>query len=204
VTPSQPTERAVVAKRVDAGTTDTEEITDPRARCRVRRRRRTDPDADRGPRVPPRRGKVDRLANVVARERATAVIFDNQPAPTRRTTSATNSPTGRASSTGSDSSWRYSASAPRPGRLQLQVELAELRYELPRAGSQGQPGQTRRASGVHGAGRVRREPRTGHQEPYLPHPRRTRLHPEHGGTPPRTAPGVRFDLVAPRRLHERR
>ncbi|MFC7027800.1 GTPase HflX [Halomicroarcula sp. GCM10025710] len=81
MTATHTTERAVIAKRVDSGTADTEEIRDLAHAAgydvvaEITQTRTEDPAYHIG------EGKVTRLANAVAREEATVVIFDNQLGP---------------------------------------------------------------------------------------------------------------------------
>jgi len=81
VTATHTNDRAVVAKRVDSGTADTEEIHDLARAAgyevvgEITQTRTEDPAYHLG------EGKVTRLANTVAREGATTVIFDNQLGP---------------------------------------------------------------------------------------------------------------------------
>jgi len=133
VTPSQPTERAVVAKRVDAGTMDTEEISDLARAAgyevvgELTQTRTEDPAYHLG------EGKVDRLANVVARERATAVIFDNQLGPYQTYNIGNKLPDGTSVIDRFRLILEIFGQRAQTRKAQLQVELAELRYELPRA-----------------------------------------------------------------------
>ncbi|SFS07605.1 GTP-binding protein HflX [Halomicrobium zhouii] len=133
MTPSQPTERAVVAKRVDSGTADTEEITDLARAAgyevvgELTQTRTEDPAYHLG------EGKVDRLANVVARERATAVIFDNQLGPYQTYNIGNKLPDGTSVIDRFRLILEIFGQRAQTRKAQLQVELAELRYELPRA-----------------------------------------------------------------------
>ena len=133
MTPSQPTERAVVAKRVDAGTMDTEEISDLARAAgyevvgELTQTRTEDPAYHLG------EGKVDRLANVVARERATAVIFDNQLGPYQTYNIGNKLPDGTSVIDRFRLILEIFGQRAQTRKAQLQVELAELRYELPRA-----------------------------------------------------------------------
>ena len=133
MTATQTTERAVIAKRVDSGTADTEEIRDlARAAgyevaAEITQTRTEDPAFHLG------EGKVTRLANAVAREEATVVIFDNQLGPYQTYN------IGNKLSDGVRVIDRFRliieifGQRAQTRKAQLQVELAELRYELPRA-----------------------------------------------------------------------
>ncbi|MCU4799303.1 GTPase HflX [Halobacteria archaeon HArc-gm2] len=78
-------------------------------------------------------GKVDRLANVVARERATAVIFDNQLGPYQTYNIGNKLPDGTSVIDRFRLILEIFGQRAQTRKAQLQVELAELRYELPRA-----------------------------------------------------------------------
>jgi len=133
VTASTTAERAVIAKRVDSGTADTEEITDLaraagyEAVGEVTQTRTEDPAYHLG------EGKVTRLANVVAREGATAVIFDNELGPYQTYNIGNELPDGVQVVDRFRLILEIFGQRAQTRKAQLQVELAELRYELPRA-----------------------------------------------------------------------
>ncbi|NLV10751.1 GTPase HflX [Halomicrobium sp. HM KBTZ05] len=133
MTASTTAERAVIAKRVDSGTADTEEITDLaraagyEAVGEVTQTRTEDPAYHLG------EGKVTRLANVVAREGATAVIFDNELGPYQTYNIGNELPDGVQVVDRFRLILEIFGQRAQTRKAQLQVELAELRYELPRA-----------------------------------------------------------------------
>ncbi len=127
------TERAVVAKRVDSGTADTEEITELARAAgyepvgEVTQTRTEDPAYHLG------EGKVDRLADVVVREEATAVVFDNKLGPYQTYNVGNELPEGTSVVDRFRLILEIFGQRAQTRKAQLQVELAELRYELPRA-----------------------------------------------------------------------
>ncbi|QGA82804.1 GTPase HflX [Halomicrobium sp. LC1Hm] len=133
MTASTTAERAVIAKRVDSGTADTEEITDLaraagyEAVGEVTQTRTEDPAYHLG------EGKVTRLANIVAREGATAVIFDNELGPYQTYNIGNELPDGVQVVDRFRLILEIFGQRAQTRKAQLQVELAELRYELPRA-----------------------------------------------------------------------
>ncbi|MFB6309055.1 MAG: GTPase HflX [Haloarculaceae archaeon] len=133
MTATDTTERAVIAKRVDSGSPDTEEITDlARAAgyeptATVTQTRTEDPAYHLG------EGKADRLAEVVAREEATLVIFDNQLGPYQTYNLGNKLPEGVRILDRFRLILEIFGQRAQTRKAQLQVELAELRYELPRA-----------------------------------------------------------------------
>ena len=124
---------AIVAKRVDSGEADTEEVRDlARAAgydvvSEVTQTRTEDPAYHLG------QGKVTRLANAVAREGTTTVIFDNQLGPYQTYNIGNELPTGVTVIDRFRLILEIFGQRARTRKAQLQVELAELRYELPRA-----------------------------------------------------------------------
>ncbi|MFB6075477.1 MAG: GTPase HflX [Haloarculaceae archaeon] len=126
-------ERAVIAKRVDEGTADTAEIVDLARSAgyevvgEVTQTRTEDPAYHLG------EGKVTRLANAVARERATAVIFDNQLGPYQTFNVGNELPEGVTVIDRFRLILEIFGQRAQTRKAQLQVELAQLRYELPRA-----------------------------------------------------------------------
>ncbi|WP_254274106.1 GTPase HflX [Haloarcula marina] len=133
MTATQTTDRAVVAKRVDSGTADTEEIRDLARAAgydvvgEITQTRTEDPAYHLG------EGKVTRLGNTVARERATAVIFDNQLGPYQTYNIGNELPKGVKVIDRFRLILEIFGQRAHTRKAQLQVELAELRYELPRA-----------------------------------------------------------------------
>jgi GTP-binding protein HflX len=133
VTASTTAERTVIAKRVDSGTADTEEIRDLARAAgyeiagEVTQTRTEDPAYHFG------EGKVTRLANVVAREGATSVIFDNQLGPYQTYNIGNELPEGVRVIDRFRLILEIFGQRAQTRKAQLQVELAELRYELPRA-----------------------------------------------------------------------
>jgi GTP-binding protein HflX len=133
VTATHTTGRAVIAARVDNGEPDTEEIRDLARAAgydivgEVTQTRTEDPAYHLG------KGKVTRLANVVAREEATTVIFDNQLGPYQTYNIGNELPTGVEVLDRFRLILEIFGQRAQTRKAQLQVELAELRYELPRA-----------------------------------------------------------------------
>jgi GTP-binding protein HflX len=133
VTATHTTERAVIAKRVDSGTADTGEIRDlARAAgydvvAEITQTRTEDPAYHIG------EGKVTRLANAVAREEATVVIFDNQLGPYQTYNIGNELANGVRVIDRFRLILEIFGQRAHTRKAQLQVELAELRYELPRA-----------------------------------------------------------------------
>jgi len=122
-----------VAKRVDSGEADTEEIHDLARAAgydvvgEITQTRTEDPAYHLG------EGKVIRLANTVAREGATTVIFDNQLGPYQTYNIGNELPRGVTVMDRFRLILEIFGQRARTRKAQLQVELAELRYELPRA-----------------------------------------------------------------------
>ena len=126
-------ERAVVAKRVDSGSADTAEIRNlARAAgyevvAEVTQTRKEDPATHIG------EGKAETLAATVAREDATVVVFDNQLGPYQTYNLGNVLPEGVRLIDRFRLILEIFGQRARTRKAQLQVELAELRYELPRA-----------------------------------------------------------------------
>ncbi|MFC6717408.1 GTPase HflX [Natrialbaceae archaeon GCM10025810] len=124
--------RAIIAKRVDSGTPDTQEITDLAEAAgyevvgEVTQSRAADPALQFG------EGKANELAETVRMAEATTVIFDNRLGPYQTYN------LGRLLPEGTEVIDRFTlileifGQRARTRKAQLQVELAELRYELPR------------------------------------------------------------------------
>jgi GTP-binding protein HflX len=133
VTATHTVDTAVVAKRVDSGEADTEEIHDLARAAgydivgEITQTRTEDPAYHLG------EGKVTRLANAVAREGATTVIFDNQLGPYQTYNIGNELPQGVTVMDRFRLILEIFGQRARTRKAQLQVELAELRYELPRA-----------------------------------------------------------------------
>jgi len=133
VTATHTTERAVIAKRVDSGTADTEEIRDLARAAgydvvdEVTQTRTEDPAYHLG------EGKVTRLSNAVAREGAAVVIFDNQLGPYQTYNIGNKLPERVRVIDRFRLILEIFGQRAQTRKAQLQVELAELRYELPRA-----------------------------------------------------------------------
>jgi len=126
-------ERAVVAKRVDSGSVNTTEIRNlARAAgyevvAEVTQTRKEDPATHIG------EGKAETLAATVAREDATVVVFDNQLGPYQTYNLGNVLPEGVRLIDRFRLILEIFGQRARTRKAQLQVELAELRYELPRA-----------------------------------------------------------------------
>ena len=133
MTATHTTDSAVVAKRVDSGEADTEEIRDLARAAgydivgEITQTRTEDPAYHLG------EGKVTRLANAVAREGAMTVIFDNQLGPYQTYNIGNELPKGVTVLDRFRLILEIFGQRARTRKAQLQVELAQLRYELPRA-----------------------------------------------------------------------
>lgn len=125
--------KAIIAKRVDSGVADTSEIRDLAAAAgytvvgEVTQSRRADPALQLG------EGKAETLAELVDETETTTVIFDNRLGPYQTYN------LGQLFETGIEVIDRFTlileifGQRAQTRKAQLQVELAELRYELPRA-----------------------------------------------------------------------
>ncbi|WP_178917269.1 GTPase HflX [Natronomonas gomsonensis] len=124
---------AVVAKRVDDGTPDTEEIRDLARAAgytvvgEVTQTRTEDPALCLG------EGKVEELAALVAETDATTVVFDNRLGPYQTYNLGNKLPEGVEVVDRFKLILDIFGQRAQTKKAQLQVELAELRYELPRA-----------------------------------------------------------------------
>jgi GTP-binding protein HflX len=124
---------AVVAKRVDDGDPDTEEVRDLARAAgftvvgEVTQTRKEDPALHMG------EGKVAELAAVVEEHDATTVVFDNRIGPYQMYNLGTELPEGVEVLDRFKLILDIFGQRARTKKAQLQVELAELRYELPRA-----------------------------------------------------------------------
>jgi GTP-binding protein HflX len=125
--------RAVVAKRIDDGHPDTEEIRDLARAAgytvvgEVTQTRTEDPALCLG------EGKVGELAELVAAEGATIVVFDNRLGPYQTYNLGNELPEGVEVLDRFKLILDIFGQRAQTKKAQLQVELAELRYELPRA-----------------------------------------------------------------------
>ena len=126
-------ESAVIVKRVDSGSADTTEVRDLARAAgyevagEVTQTRTEDPAYHLG------EGKADELAAVVARTEATVVIFDNQLGPYQTYNLGNKLPEGVRILDRFRLILEIFGQRAQTRKAQLQVELAELRYELPRA-----------------------------------------------------------------------
>jgi GTP-binding protein HflX len=124
---------AVIAKRVDGGTPDIAEITDLaraagyRVAGDVVQSRSEDPEYNVGG------GKVDELAALVTGTGARTVVFDNRMGPYQTYNVGNRLPEGVEVLDRFTLILRIFGQRADTRKAQLQVELAELRYELPRA-----------------------------------------------------------------------
>jgi GTP-binding protein HflX len=125
--------RVVVAKRIDDGHPDTEEIRDLARAAgytvvgEVTQTRTEDPALCLG------EGKVEELAALVVREDATTVVFDNRLGPYQMYNLGNELPEGIEVVDRFKLILDIFGQRAQTKKAQLQVELAELRYELPRA-----------------------------------------------------------------------
>jgi GTP-binding protein HflX len=124
---------AIIAKRVDSGTADTSEIRELARAAgytvagEVTQSRTEDPALEIG------EGKVDELAARVAQTDADAVIFDNRLDPYQTFNLGKKLPEGVEVVDRFTLILDIFGQRAQTRKAQLQVELAELRYELPRA-----------------------------------------------------------------------
>ncbi|EMA39111.1 GTPase HflX [Halobiforma nitratireducens] len=125
--------RAIIAKRVDSGTPDTSEIRDLATAAgytvagEVTQSRRADPALQLG------EGKAEALATKVAETDATTVIFDNRLGPYQTYNLGQLLPESVEVIDRFTLILEIFGQRAQTRKAQLQVELAELRYELPRA-----------------------------------------------------------------------
>ncbi|MFB6131788.1 MAG: GTPase HflX [Halanaeroarchaeum sp.] len=126
-------DRAIVVKRVEEGTPATEEIRGLAEAAGydvagvVTQTRRADPALQIG------EGKVEELADVVEREEAGTVVFDNRLGPYQIFNLGNRLPDGVEILDRFTLILDIFGQRAQTRKAQLQVELAELRYELPRA-----------------------------------------------------------------------
>ncbi|RQG96405.1 GTPase HflX [Natrarchaeobius chitinivorans] len=125
--------RAIIAKRVDSGTPDTNEIRELAAAAgytvvgEVTQSRQADPALQLG------EGKAEELAARVAQTDATTVVFDNRLGPYQTYNLGQLLPDGVEVIDRFTLILEIFGQRAQTRKAQLQVELAELRYELPRA-----------------------------------------------------------------------
>src|SRR6056297_308921 len=123
----------IIVKRVDSGTPDTSEIRDLARAAgyavvgEVTQSRRADPALHIG------EGKADELASLVAETDATTVVFDNRLGPYQTYNLGQKLPDGVEVMDRFRLILEIFGQRAQTRKAQLQVELAELRYELPRA-----------------------------------------------------------------------
>ncbi|AKH98081.1 GTPase HflX [Halanaeroarchaeum sulfurireducens] len=126
-------DRAVVVQRVDKGTPDTAEIRDLASAAGYEvvdtctQKRSEDPALQIG------EGKVEELAAIIERTGAGTVVFDNRLGPYQTYNLGTNLPDGVEILDRFTLILEIFGQRAQTRKAQLQVELAELRYELPRA-----------------------------------------------------------------------
>ncbi|WP_435332964.1 GTPase HflX [Haloarchaeobius sp. TZWWS8] len=125
--------RAIIAKRVDTGTADTTEIRELAHAAgydvvaELTQSRSADPALQFG------EGKADELAALARRENAETVIFDNRLGPYQMYNLGQKLPDGCGVIDRFTLILEIFGQRAQTRKAQLQVELAELRYELPRA-----------------------------------------------------------------------
>jgi GTP-binding protein HflX len=126
-------ERTVIAKRVDEGDGDTAEISDLARAAgydvvgELTQTRTEDPAYHMG------EGKVEELARMIRDRDASVVVFDNQLGPYQTFNVGNKLPAGVRVIDRFRLILEIFGQRARTRKAQLQVELAELRYELPRA-----------------------------------------------------------------------
>lgn len=129
----QSTKRAIIGKRADSGDPDTTEITDLARAAgyevldKITQTSREDPAYHFG------EGKVEELATAVRREDGTAVVIDNQLGPYQTFNIGNKLPAGVEVVDRFRLILDIFGQRAQTRKAQLQVELAQLRYELPRA-----------------------------------------------------------------------
>ncbi|SEN77848.1 GTP-binding protein HflX [Halorientalis persicus] len=146
------TERAVIAKRVDSGTADTSEIRDLARAAgyevvgEVTQTRTEDPAMHVG------EGKAETIATTAVREDATVVIFDNQLGPYQTYNLGNVLPEDTRVIDRFRLILEIFGQRAQTRKAQLQVELAELRYELPRAEAKASLAKREERPGFMGLG----------------------------------------------------
>jgi GTP-binding protein HflX len=152
VTGTEITGAAVVAKRVDTGNADTEEIRDlVRAAgyeiaAELTQARKADPSLQFG------EGKVEELRETMLRTGADTVVFDNELGPYQRFNLGQQLPDDVAVLDRFKLILDIFGQRAETRKAQLQVELAELRYELPRAEAKTSLAQREERPGFMGLG----------------------------------------------------
>ena len=145
-------ERAVVAKRVDSGTADTEEIRELaraagyRVVETVTQTRTEDPAYHFG------EGKVASIADRVRETGASLIIVDNELGPYQTFNIGNRLPTGVRVIDRFRLILEIFGQRARTRKAQLQVELAQLRYELPRAEAKASLAKREERPGFMGLG----------------------------------------------------
>jgi GTP-binding protein HflX len=124
---------AVVVKRVDAGTADVSEITELAAAANYQVRDVLTQTRTESPEFHIGEGKVEELAAAVRNTNANTVIFDNRLGPYQTYNLGTKLPDGIEVIDRFTLILKIFGQRAETRKAQLQVELAELRYELPRA-----------------------------------------------------------------------
>ncbi|WP_435064875.1 GTPase HflX [Halobaculum sp. EA56] len=124
---------AVVAKRVDRGRADLSEITDLARAAGYEVAASLSQTRDQDPAYHFGEGKVDELARLVEREDADVVIVDNEVGPYQTFNIGSKLPEGVEVVDRFTLILDIFGQRAQTRKAQLQVELAELRYELPRA-----------------------------------------------------------------------
>jgi GTP-binding protein HflX len=146
------TTKAVIAKRVDSGTADTEEITDLARAAgytvvdEVTQTREEDSALELG------EGKVEELAAKARRAGAGTVIFDNRLGPYQTFNLGKKLPGGVEVVDRFTLILDIFGQRAQTRKAQLQVELAELRYELPRAEAKASLAKREERPGFMGLG----------------------------------------------------
>jgi GTP-binding protein HflX len=146
------TERAVIAKRVDSGTPDTDEIRELARAAgygmvgEVTQTRTEDPAMHVG------EGKAESIAATAAREDAPVVIFDNQLGPYQTYNLGNVLPGDTRVIDRFRLILEIFGQRAQTRKAQLQVELAELRYELPRAEAKASLAKREERPGFMGLG----------------------------------------------------
>jgi len=149
-------------------------------------------------------GKVAELRDLVRRTDANAVIIDNDVGPYQTFNIGGELPEGVEVIDRFALILEIFGQRANTRKAQLQVELAELRYELPRAEAKASLAKRDERPGFMGLGEYD-ERRARHQTPDIGDPRRAGVdRGEEGGGAPRTAPRLRVRSGRARGLHQRR
>jgi len=143
---------AIIAKRVDEGTADTSEISELARAAgytvagEVTQKRREDPALEVG------EGKAEEVADLVVEADADAVIFDNRLDPYQTFNLGKKLPEGVEVIDRFTLILDIFGQRAQTRKAQLQVELAELRYELPRAEAKASLAKREERPGFMGLG----------------------------------------------------